>query len=813
MIRTLLLIVICALRVAGQPAVTLRGVIRDEQGNVLPQARVRVYRQDADTRREAATSGAGEYAIERLAQGAAVFEVEREGFRGVTRPLQIAGGGEQRLDVVLEVAGVAQTVLVTATGAPQSDDEVSKAMSRIGAEEIEARDEYALSDAIRSTPGVFINNSGGPGQNTSIRIRGLRPDASAVLVDGLRFRDASTAQSDASPFISTMNFAGTERVEVLRGSGSSLYGTNAVGGVINVITGQGGAPLHGQLLAEGGGLGLMRGKGAIGGGAWRDRLRYSASLLHLNVMSGVDGDDAARSTGVQGFVRYDLTPSLNLSGRIWGSDDFAQLNVSPATTGIPAANFSGLTTTTIPARMLASEGVDILNRGGRPDYAGVTLIPGRDDPDSRRASRFFTPALVLRHMLTPRVHWQANYQRVHTNRVYSNGPAGAGYQPAAENYSHYRGDIDTADARVTAQAAPWLSFTGGYEFERENYFDRQDNHLPAPLGVVSETRAKQDAHAVYAAAQLALLGRRLQISLSGRRQTFSLERPSFQLTGAANNYDRVPLESPADALTGDVAVSYMLAGTNTKLRAHGGNSYRAPSLYERFGGGFSASPTTGEVIFTPYGDPRLSPDRYNSVDAGVDQYLFASRLRLAATWFYSRVVAVTAFDSAGGIRPQIDPYGRSMGYINGSGGVSRGFELGVEARPLRTLTVTGAYTFVNADLDRDITVQGFWRVFQAPAHVASIVATKRWRRRLDTNLEYFRSSAYYSSFSAAGRARAFEFPGFTKVDLVGGYRVWESEKKTARLYGKAENLFGERYYQNGWLAPRATFTMGVSYGF
>ena len=49
-----------------------------------------------------------------------------------------------------------------------------------------------------------------------------------------------------------------------------------------------------------------------------------------------------------------------------------------------------------------------------------------------------------------------------------------------------------------------------------------------------------------------------------------------------------------------------------------GNAYRAPSLYERFGAGFSTNFTTGRVVFTPYGDPRLSPDRYNSGDVGVD---------------------------------------------------------------------------------------------------------------------------------------------------------------------------------------------------
>jgi iron complex outermembrane receptor protein len=757
------------------------------------------------------TNSVGEYVFEKLAPGAFILGVEKENFRGSTTSVRIEPGAKTDADVVLDLAGVSQSVVVTAAGSPQQLNEISKAVSTIAVEEIQNRSEYALSEILRTAPGVLITNGGGPGQNTSMRIRGLRADAAAVLVDGLRFRDAATAQSDASPFLSALNFVSTERVEILRGSGSSLYGTNAVGGVVNVVTEEGGGPLHGQLQAEGGNLGLFRGRGMVGGGALGDRLKYTAGLLHLNVTSGVDGNDANRSTGGQGFVRYDITPKITTSGRLWASDDFVQLNISPTTTGIPAANIPAMGT--IPAIPLNPKDVAILNAGGIPNYGNATFIPGRDDTDSRRSSRFYTTAFLFRHTLTPRASWQTSYQRVHTWRVFQNGPGGTGFQPAAENYSEYIGDIDTFDVRGTAQLTPWMSITGGYEFEREGYFDSQVNNLPPPRLVSTQTRIHQTTHAGYFASQLGLLGRRLQVSMSGRAQAFRLSKPEFQLTGTATNYDNVPLSSPPGALTGDISVSYLIARSNTKIRAHGGNAYRAPGLYERFGGGFSASPTTGVVIFSPFGDPRLSPDRYNSVDGGIDQYLFSNRLRVSATYFYSRVVSITAFESSGVIRPETDPYGRSLGYINGSGGISRGFELGIEARPVRSLTLNGSYTYTHADLDRDITVAGFWRVFSVPSHTATLVATKQWTRRLDTTLDLFAGSSYYTPFFAVTGSRAFEFPGFTKVDLTASYRFWESEQRAARFYGKIDNLFNERYYQNGWLASQATFVMGIGYRF
>ena len=245
------------------------------------------------------------------------------------------------------------------------------------------------------------------------------------------------------------------------------------------------------------------------------------------------------------------------------------------------------------------------------------------------------------------------------------------------------------------------------------------------------------------------------------------------MTGTANNYERVALQSPVRALTGDASIAYLIARSSTKVRGHFGNAYRAPSLYERFGAGFSSSAATGVINFTPYGDPRLAPDRYNSVDGGIDQYLFGNRAKLSATFFYTRIVHITAFDFSGLITPATDPYGRSAGYINGSGGISRGVELSIETRPLRSLTVNGSYTYVNENTDRAISAPGFYKIFSVQPHTATIVVTKHWGRRLDTNFDVFHGSQYFAPFFAISATRAFQFPGFTKAGATVNYRVWE----------------------------------------
>lgn len=794
---------------AQEPA-SLAGTVVDPQGRPVSGASIRLFRPGStgDVRTEADASG--RFLLNRLAPGPVWVEAGAEGFREQVRLLQLNTGQAAEVEFRLEVAGVKQAVVVTAAASPQALDEIAKATSLLTSGEIDARDEFSLAEALRPLPGVLVNNGGGPGQFTTIRFRGVRPDAAAVLVDGLRFRDASTTQGDASSFVSALNIVGAERVELLRGSASSIYGTNAVGGSVNVITDQGGAPVRFGLLTEGGGLGFFRGRSGTSGGLFQNRFRYSANVLHLNVTRGVDGNDANRSTGGQFFASRDLGARTSLSGRLWASDDFVQLNISPGTTGLPASNFpaEGI----IPARILPPHQVRILVDGGQPNLAGITLLPGRDDPDNRRSSRFATASVILRHQATARIGMQTSYQRVHTSRIFENGPAGIGSQPAAVNYGKYAGDIDTADGRLTALPLHWLQVLGGLEWERERYFDRQDNNLPGTRRVATQTEISQRATAAYFATQAALFGRRLQINASGRGQFFDLDRPRFQLSGAANNYDRVPIGAPPRALTGDLSFAYLIPSSGTKLRLHGGNSYRAPSLYERFGGGFSANPATGFVQFTPYGDPLLRPDRYNSVDAGFDQYLWNSRLRIAATWYYIRVVSITAFDSSGAISPITDPYGRTMGYINGSGGISRGGEFGVEARPMSGLTLNVSYTYTNANLDRDITVRGFWRVLQVPRHYGSVVVMKRWGRKLDTNFDVYWQSEHYNSYFAVNRSRAFRFPGFTKVDVTAGYRIWESEKRFARLFTRVENALDKTYYQNGWLAPGLYAVAGIQVG-
>ncbi|HUQ95115.1 MAG TPA: TonB-dependent receptor plug domain-containing protein, partial [Bryobacteraceae bacterium] len=371
--------------VFGQTA-PLRGIVVDPQGQPIQSARLTLFNSATAGQIGQVQTIDGRFEFSAVPAGRYLIETTAEGFRQTAVRLDFRAGANTTVKVRLEIEGVQQSILVTAEAAAQSLDETAKAVSVIDRPEIDNRNEYSLYETLRNTPGLTIRNLGGPGQSTSIRSRGLGPSATAILIDGMRFRDVATTQGDASSFLGGLNIVNPKRVEVLRGSGSSLYGTNAVGGIINIVTEQGGVPAHGDLQLEGGSLGLLRGRGSLGGATLHNRLLYSGGLLHLNVLRGVNGNDRARSTGAQGFARYQLREGLLASARFLGSDDFVQPNSSPTATGIPAIYIPN--TTIVPALPF------------------TTFIPSRDDPDNRRASRFSSSAFKLQQTVNALLNWQ-----------------------------------------------------------------------------------------------------------------------------------------------------------------------------------------------------------------------------------------------------------------------------------------------------------------------------------------------------------------------------------------------------------------------
>jgi vitamin B12 transporter len=780
----------------------LTGTVVDAGGRPVSGAEVIVRARAASGERRALSDGEGRFTID-LPEGGVLIEARVGGARSAVRVLDAADTAAS-IELRVDRASWDEQVVVTAEARPQPIDEVGKAITIVGADEMRARDESSMAEALRRVAGVQVRADGGPGQLTSLRIRGLRSDASAVLIDGLRFRDVTTTQGDASPFIANLQVINVDRAEVLRGSASSLYGTNAVGGAVNLVSRVGAAQPGGDLLFEAGQLGRVRARGAFNASAASGRVLYSVAGAQLNVTRGIDGHDNARSSGAQAAATARLRPSTTLWGRMWFSSDRVDLNTSPSAFETPEGNLGSASV--VPARALDPNQVERLLTGQPVDFGSATFIPGVDDPDDKRTSSFWTGAVRLAHQTSGGLSLEARYQHVGTDRTFGYGPNGVGFQPIVGSETTFTGSADTVDVLATKVLGSRLLVTAAYELEREHYDGLERELSNAPAAFRAGTAISQLGHAVSARASLTP-GARAHVAASLRVQAFQLSDPRFTPNGTSSSYDGLTFDAPPTAVTGDVAASLGVGPHDTRLRAHVGNAYRAPSLYERFGGGFSANPATGVVSFTAYGDPRLEPDRYVSADAGVEQTFGRGRLR--ATWFHTWIQQLTEFDFSGAMNPATDPFGRFGGYVNGDGGRARGLELEADVR-LASLTVTSAYTFTDSITDKALLAENFFRAPSVARHTFAVTAVGHVGEHLELVGDVFARGPIYTALFTSLGSRAYEFPGRATVDVGAAWSWRLSDRRRLRAHAKIDNLFDRRYYELGWLAPGATATAGVT---
>jgi vitamin B12 transporter len=167
-------------------------------------------------------------------------------------------------------------VVVTPTRLPTPENEVGSSITVIPSEEIERKQERTLPDALQDVPGLNVVQTGGPGGTTSVFIRGANSNQTKVFIDGIDATDPATG---------TFNFehvltSDIDRVEVVRGPQSGLYGADAIGGVVNIITKQGSGPAQFGGSVEGGSFGTFNQNGSVKGSL--DQFNYYLDVAHFH---------------------------------------------------------------------------------------------------------------------------------------------------------------------------------------------------------------------------------------------------------------------------------------------------------------------------------------------------------------------------------------------------------------------------------------------------------------------------------------------------------------------------------------------------
>ena len=776
--RAALMALLCmfSLNALAQGGASVSGRVADESGGRVAGAEVRLRSRNGVTL-FARSNNEGVYGFKGLGPGDYILEAAAIGFAAQTsESFRVERGAAITRDLKLSVASLNETVVVVASGTPQRVDEVSKAVTLIDAQQFEDRREVTLPEALRGTPGVRVQQQGSYGSLTTVRLRGQRNFDTAFLLDGLRVRDASDINGSALPFITDLLPSNLDRVEILRGSGSSIYGTNAIGGVINLVPTTGTGSPHFEASVEGGSLSLFRERLQGSGGAGQ-RAGFSFGLTRVDVRRGVDGNDEYGDTAGGGRLQFNATPSISIGANFYGTLSNARVNDNPFA---------------LPAAFMSAE-------PNPRAVAGTNFQPDFNNPDQGRRNRLLVGSLRYTQTVGEAFSYTLAYQHVSTNRRNYNGsqldPRFAAFYPFGdfEFNSLNSGATDTFDARANFRLGRANLLTAGFEHERERLFQRFISAFSGGAG----TTDRQRTFALFAQDQIFLLDGRLQISLGIRGQSYSLraaDRP-----GSLSNLNS------EGSVTGDGSIAYFIRSTGTKLRAHAGNGFRAPSLFERFGEG-----TFSGLGFQRFGDPTLRAEQSISGDGGFDQRLASDRLRFGATYFYTRLqraISFTGFAS--------DPLNlnRFSGYVNRPGGLSRGVESYLEATPFRRTEVRASYTYTNSD--QFVPALGLQSEYVIPHQLFGLNINQRYRA-FTFNFDLNHTGAYVAPIFENDfpfRSAILTFSGYTKADVFVSYERPLTERVRLVLFGGADNIFDADYFENGFRAPGALGRGGASFRF
>lgn len=195
-----------------------------------------------------------------------------------------------------------EPIVVTATRIEQKVSEQASAVSVVTREEIELKGPVVAGDVLKELPGVNVQRSGSPGSRENVKIRGGKSTHVLVMIDGFQVNSPTSGEFDIGSF----PLDGFERVEVVRGAQSALYGSNAIGGVVNFI------PRKGE---EGREAGLRLGGGSHESLDWGGFAQGGAELGSFHVSAGGFESDGFLQNDDTSIVSFLGTGDLAIGGK------------------------------------------------------------------------------------------------------------------------------------------------------------------------------------------------------------------------------------------------------------------------------------------------------------------------------------------------------------------------------------------------------------------------------------------------------------------------------------------------------------------
>jgi vitamin B12 transporter len=411
-------------------------------------------------------------------------------------------------------------VVISATKTPQPISHVTSAVEVIQGEELERKKIKTVIDALRLAQGVAAFSSGGPGTTATVRMRGAQANHTLVIVDGAIMNSGTTGDFN----FANLTAENIERIEILRGAQSMLWGADAIGGVVNIITKKGrGKPTASAFIEYGSFASLREGVQASGS---TGRLDFAASLSRWDTSSFSAVNYRRGATERDGFHNWQGSGSVGVAlpkdGRFefavrwWNSD----VNLDNA---LAASAFN-------PATPL-----DVF--GSKQTTRNLTLSGSYDQPITSWWSQKLTLAQTNERTLFDSGTFERDLNTGIVSPVFP-----------------FPGDIEILNKRLewqhNFQVAEPLLLSAGYQFREE----QGDNPNLAPESKIISSNAG------FAQGQLNIKDRFLM--------TAGVRQDSYNVFG--------------DATTYRVTGGYLIPETGTKLRGSYGTGFRAPTINQLF---------------------------------------------------------------------------------------------------------------------------------------------------------------------------------------------------------------------------------------
>jgi vitamin B12 transporter len=212
-----------------------------------------------------------------------------------------------------------ENVVITATRNEQSVDTIGSSITVLQPEDVKALQKITVADVLITTPGITLSRNGGLGGTTSVKIRGAENEHTIVLLDGVKLNDPSSPGGGYN--FANLLTSDNARIEILRGPQSTLWGSQAIGGVINIVTPEPGGPLSAQLSTEYGSNNTAFAKAQTEAGndvvGWRVAAGYLSTdgISALDEQFGGREDDSYRNTGVNARGIVHITDTVAAEAR------------------------------------------------------------------------------------------------------------------------------------------------------------------------------------------------------------------------------------------------------------------------------------------------------------------------------------------------------------------------------------------------------------------------------------------------------------------------------------------------------------------